>query len=241
MGKLDLDLTRQMSKYDGQVPPHSQELLFKLLAVGTHGEDRVLFDLQLVRDEIFSGWSQHKKEVVEVFTRSAAELGDKPILLGSLLILVNRDRSEIAFQLLEALKNTLDDALAAFNWREAKLVLRVIAVCATVNLLDPMEVLGLYNVLLGVLDEMNPKEERKDAFVSLVLSTLPWCALVLEQRYKADLQSMLDRIELYFSVTENRGKRVQAAKSVAPFTANCPYEQIDVCALLLLLLLNNVC
>jgi hypothetical protein len=74
---------------------------------------------------------------------------------------------------------------------------------------------------------MNPREERKDAFISLVLASLPWCGVVLEQRFAADLQSLMDRIEKYLK--EGREKRRLAAKAICAFPSNCPYEQIDVC------------
>jgi hypothetical protein len=117
-----------MGKFDGQLPPRqmsdTEDLLYKLLALGTHGESVVAADLARYADEVLVRWAEEKQAILEVITRSAAELSDKPILLGCLVSMVNQRRPEQAIIILESLKSTLDQALQAFNWRESKLLVR---------------------------------------------------------------------------------------------------------------------
>lgn len=52
--------------------------------------------------------------------------------------------------------------------------LRYIAELVNANVILPAQLIGLFDVLLTVLDEPGLRIERSDAFVYLVLATIPW-------------------------------------------------------------------
>ena len=97
------------------------------------------------------------------------------------------------FSVQAALKSSLE----TFDFDKAAALVRFMCDLVNANVLLPDCVVALLDAFVSVIHEEGVPQTRKDAYVFLVLSSLPWIGLEFASHNAGSLQRMLDMIERY--------------------------------------------
>ena len=110
------------------------------------------------------------------------------VTLVGLLNAKNYDNGE---DIILHLFSCLEDALQSFDFVKAKLYTRFIADLLNANVIQPQSLVALFQSFLGVTGEDGSPQRRKDAYVFLVLHSLPWVGWQLNERVQEGLEEIM--------------------------------------------------
>jgi nuclear cap-binding protein subunit 1 len=101
------------------------------------------------------------------------QLPMKPHIYASLLALVNSKSFDICADVMTLLSEELNRAFADNKWITIKIILCFYAHLVNSNVIVSNSLFSLYRHLLNKVEEPGIKIERADAFVYVVLASLP--------------------------------------------------------------------
>ncbi|KAI9205151.1 armadillo-type protein [Polychytrium aggregatum] len=183
-------------------------------------------------------YHDNKETILKGLKHCITELPMKTSIYATLTGIVNTKNFDIGGDILSCLSDAMDEALAGGNWRSVKLLLRYFAELVNANVVLPGSLIALYDGFLRVMSEPNPRMERVDAIVYIVLASIPWVAPQLSDRARDDFDRVLQTIEGYVSqrpaIAQASGGQVvlEALKINRGAVADDPYPQLDFLDLL---------
>ncbi|KAJ3045244.1 Nuclear cap-binding protein subunit 1 [Rhizophlyctis rosea] len=189
--------------------------------------------LEALANTVLTAYRGFPAEVLTAFCACLVQLPQKSSVWGTLTGLINVRDHEVASSFVGAACQTLQDALNSNELRTVKITLRYIAELVNANVILPAQLIGLFDVFLTVLDEHELRVERADAFVYIILATIPWVSAQLHERTPNELNRVLTRIETYMGARKaNAGqagiaRAFEALKTYRDLPDGEPYDQDD--------------
>ncbi|KAI8927873.1 armadillo-type protein [Entophlyctis helioformis] len=179
----------------------------------------------------------NKDLFLEAFRICLTQLPTKSGVFATLTGLLNVRNAEIAKAIVDHATSILNQALQQSHLRTVKLVFRFFAECVSANVILPLQLMDLLDTLLSVTLEPDVRQERSDAFVFIVLATLPWAAAQLRERAPEHLERIITGMSSYFAIRKSRESITGLATAMDAMTmyrstSDDPYRQVDKLELL---------
>ncbi|KAG9067373.1 Component of the cap-binding complex (CBC) [Linnemannia hyalina] len=177
-------------------------------------------------------YAKHSATILKSLKACILELPMKSAIYGTLTGLLNAKNAETGGTIVKMASDLLQESLAKYQWRNAKLLLRFFGELVNSNVILPTTLLQVMEQLLVVLEEPTVLRARADTAVFCVLATLPWCAADIHDRNPHDFEKILGRIEDYMTARED-GEGVEGFEITKVFKdSQCPYVQEESLTLL---------
>ncbi|KAJ3297509.1 Nuclear cap-binding protein subunit 1 [Borealophlyctis nickersoniae] len=157
------------------------------------------------------------------------QLPQKASFYGTLTGIVNARNFKTGGAFVRAACDILQQAVNANEFRTVKITLRYIAELVNANVIRPAQLIGLFDVFLTVLSEPNVPVRRADAFVYVLLATIPWVGSQLRDRTPSELDRVLATVEGYMNSRKQNAPVgiAQALEALKTYRDGEPYNQGD--------------
>ncbi|KAJ1340126.1 hypothetical protein BSLG_005263 [Batrachochytrium salamandrivorans] len=174
----------------------------------------------------------NKTQFLEAFRICLIRVPHKTGIYATVTGLLNVRNFDTAKEILLFVAATLNAALMDVHLRSAKILVRFFAECVNANVVLPGQLVALWDVLLSVTLEPDVRQERADAFIFIVLASIPYVATQLNDRSPEHLTRIVNGMDAHFSKRAARAAQVglaDAFNALALYQVGEgePYKQLD--------------
>ncbi|KAI9099397.1 armadillo-type protein [Phlyctochytrium arcticum] len=223
-------------RYEDSIPPKSpdqitQERITKLLFT-LNDADQPLLDNAYV-SRILAEFENHSNVFQTIFKECITQVPHKVGIYGTLTALLSALQYEKGAVIVEMACQSLQESLDKGDFRMAKQVLRYLCELSNASIVEPKELMSVFDLLLSVMDETDVAIQRADAFVYIVLASIPWAAHNLYENLPNELDQSLARVESYMNArraglaTNGIENAMEALRSYRNVPNDKPYPTSD--------------
>ncbi|GAV02103.1 hypothetical protein RvY_12708 [Ramazzottius varieornatus] len=148
-----------------------------------------------------------KDAILNILLKCSTTMPEKISIYTCLAGVLNTENYTFGGEFVDGLARRFRDLLSAGAYRQAELVLRVIADCVNSNLVSASSLLMFMEVLLEVTYEKNVPQVRSDWYAFAVLSCMPWMGERMNFSKPDGLRKLLEEVLSYIT----RRKKVHVA------------------------------
>ncbi|KAJ3056349.1 Nuclear cap-binding protein subunit 1 [Rhizophlyctis rosea] len=218
-------------------PPNEEEIIFERnismlfrFADNQVGDKQIL---QLFAQTVKTAYNGSPASVLKAFQLCVTQLPQKSSAFATMTGLLNLIDYDITAAFIKTVSDALQESLSRNEFRTVKILFRYLAELVNASVILPAQLIGLFDIFLAVLREENVRVERADAFIYVILATIPWAAAELHYRTPNELTRVLTTIEQYMAsrkATAHQSGIAAALEVLKPYRdlPDCrPYEQGD--------------
>ena len=127
---------------------------------------------------------------------------------------------------------TFSNSIQTSDFKSAKTSLRFLSELALAHVIKSTELVSFYELLLSPLDDADLNVRKCDAFVYLILISIPFVGSLLQNEATVDFTKMLSRISVFIKsrsgLKESAGVTLALSGLSVYRSANLSYDQVDV-------------
>ncbi|KAL5038717.1 hypothetical protein BDV3_001940 [Batrachochytrium dendrobatidis] len=199
--------------------------------------------LELATPILEKEFYNHKAQFLEAFRICLIRVPHKIGIYATVTGLLNVRNFETAKEIVLFVSAALNTAFMEVHFRSVKLIVRYFAECVNSNVLLPEKFVSLLSDLFSVTTEPKVRQERSDAFLFVVLSTIPFVAARLNDRAPDQLNMIFNGIDARFltrALHRSETGLVETFDALAMYSTkvDSPYIQMDKLDLLWLQVQN---
>jgi hypothetical protein len=193
----------QFNSEDEDLQLATIDILGSLIAqIGEKSHNSLESNLDDLSRHVIDAIPKFKNKIMSFLAGSILEQPHKVTIYSTLLGLINVKDYEFTQAFLDYLLSALlPRALQSYQLIQSEILVRFLADLVNSNVISTSSLLILFEKFLSVLEETSPRL-RKDAYVGLVLKTLPWCGRALNHTRGEELRKMLKRIDKYLNARD---------------------------------------
>jgi len=188
------------SESHGEIEQRLESLICR---IGEKSTSSLESNLEGLGKVLKSDLANFKDYIIETLTCAAYQMPEKLTIYSTLVGWLNAKSDQFGADFMKYILSQLQDMIVECRWEAARYMVRFVADLANCGVFSYSSLVSFIDAFLEVLNEPNASQVRKDTFVFIILSALPWCGKTLAEKESQNFERILNSIDSY---VRNRDK-----------------------------------
>lgn len=144
-----------------------------------------------------------KEYIIDTLSCAAYQMPEKLTIYSTLVGWLNAQSEAFGSDFIKHILSEIRDMIVECRWEAARYMVRFVTDLGNCGVISSASIICFLDSFLEVLNEPNAPQVRKDGFMFMILSALPWCGKELQAREGQNFERIMNTIDSYI---RNRDK-----------------------------------
>lgn len=193
---LDRNRKRRRVSENQEIEDRLESLI---LRVGEKSTSTLESNLEGLVSVLEADLGTFRMKILRILSDCAIRMPEKCTIYSTLVGLLNAKNYNFGGEFVDHMVKTFKESLKGCKWEPARYSLRFLADLVNCHVISASSLLQLLDTMIDVSNEDGVPQVRRDWFVFVVLTTLPWVGRDLYEKKEQALENLLVRIEVFLN------------------------------------------
>nr|CAG4640733.1 EOG090X03JL [Eulimnadia texana] len=191
-----------------------------IIRVGDKTSSSLESNLEGLASVLEADLNTYKNKILRILTECPIQMPEKCSIYSTLVGLLNAKNYNFGGEFIEQMVRNLKEMLREGQWDPARYVIRFISDLVNCHVVSASSLLQLYDSFIDAAMEPMVPQVRRDWYVYVLLTALPWVGRELYEKKEHDLERIMASVEGYL-----RRRNTAHAAALRCWNADNPHPQ----------------